>query len=129
MRRELLVAVGLAAGLTVVAVIGAALQWWWLVAAAVMILLSATFLAAVDADRRVRSLRPFVKQTVNQAAGETAQEQAPSLTDADVIGAVQVLQAQYTGRMDRMQASLEHAVARLRAEGETGQPGGPDDQA
>ncbi|QDO87111.1 hypothetical protein FNH13_01210 [Ornithinimicrobium ciconiae] len=129
MRRELLVAVALAAGLTVVAVIGAALQWWWLVVAAVMVLLSATFLAAVDADRRVRALRPFVKQAVHQAAGETVQEQAPGLTATDVIGAVQVLQAQYTGRMDRMQASLEHAVAQLRAEGETGQSIAPDDQA
>lgn len=118
MRRELLAAVALAAVLTVVAVVGAALQWWWLVTAAAMTLLSATFLVAADSDRRARTLRPFVRKTVTAVAGAQTQEQGPRLAEADVIGAVQVLQAQYTGRLDRMQESLDQAVAHLRAEGD-----------
>lgn len=129
MKRELLAGVTLAAGLTAVAVVGAALEWWWLVTTAAMLLLSAAFLAAVDADRRVRALRPFIKQTVRQAAGETTQEQAPPLSDADVIGAVQLLQAQYTGRLDRMQESVDQAVAHLRAEGEATRSGSRDSRA
>lgn len=131
MRRELLAAVALAAVLTVVAVVGTALQWWWLVTAAAMTLLSATFLVAADGDRRVRALRPFVRKTLAAVSGVQTQEQvqAPRLAEADVIGAVQVLQAQYTGRLDRMQESLDQAVAHLRAEGEAPQPAATDETA
>lgn len=129
MRKELLVAVLLAAGLTGVAVVGAVIEWWWLVTAAAMMLLSATLLAAIDADRRVRALRPFIRQTVRQVAGEQVQEQAPQLSDADVTGAVQVLQAQYTGRLDRMQEALDQALARLAPEGDAAPPPAPDTRA
>lgn len=130
MKKALLVAAALAALLTVTAIVGAALQWWWLVTAAGMTLLSATFLAAFDSDRRVRALRPFVKQTVSTvAAGDVGSVQAPRLAEVDVVGAVQLLQAQYTGRLDRMQESVDQAVAHLRAEGDAARSSATDQSA
>lgn len=120
MKKLLLAGAGIALVLTALAVIGALLQWWWLVAAAAMILLSAAFLTALDADRRVRDLRPFVRQVASGIGSDAthAEQVPPQLAEADIVGAVRVLQAQYTGRLDRMQASLEQAAALLHAEGE-----------
>ncbi|NLG22396.1 MAG: hypothetical protein GX555_13315 [Actinomycetales bacterium] len=121
MRSVLLVGAGVAAGLTVLAIIGAVLEWWWLPTAAAMLLLSGAFLAAIDSDRRVRSLRAQVRREVRRAGGVSHKAAgpthvAPPVTDLDVTGAVQLLQAQYTGRLDRMQEALDQAVAQLRAE-------------
>lgn len=107
MRTQLLLVVGvvLAGGLSLLAVVGAVLQWWWLVVLAVMALLSATFLVALDADRRVRALRPYVRAQV--ASIDTSQGRTGP-TQEDLVGTVRVLQAQYTGRLDRLQLSLIH---------------------
>lgn len=121
MRSVLLVGAGVAAGLTVLAIIGAVMEWWWLLTAAAMLLLSGAFLAAIDSDRRVRSLRAQVRREVRRAGGVSHKASgpthvAPPVSDLDVTGAVQLLQAQYTGRLDRMQEALDQAVAQLRAE-------------
>lgn len=116
--KVMLAGVALAGVLTVLAVVGAVLQWWWLVAAAPMVLLSAVLVVALDTDRRVRALRGYIRAEVG--SGGPMVEAAPPVTDADVIGAVRVLQAQYTGRLDRMQTSVDRALAHLRdSQGET----------
>lgn len=119
----------LAGVLTVVAVVGALQQWWWLVVAAAMLLLSAVLVVAVDADRRVRGLRPYIRAEVARGGGGalTAAATPPPVTDADITGAVRVLQAQYTGRLDRMQTSVEETLAQLRAQAE-GTPAHRGDQ-
>lgn len=134
MRSKLLLAAGVAVAtaLSATAVVGALLEWWWLVVAAAMTLLSAGFLAALDADRRVRALRPYIRGEVGRGvlrgrAGQPVTE-APPVSDIDVIGAVRVLQAQYTGRLDRMQESIDQAVAVVRAEGRAAPPGGHADE-
>src|SRR5690606_10798990 len=134
---KLLLAAGvaIATAFSAAAVVGALLEWWWLVVAAAMTLLSAVFLAALDADRRVRALRPYIRGEVGRGtlrgrAGQPVTE-APPVSDIDVIGAVRVLQAQYTGRLDRMQESIDQAVAIVRAEGHAAPPPGghADEQA
>ena len=111
MRTRLLHVLGLAltGGLTLVAVVGAVLQWWWLVVLAVMVLVSATFLVALDADRRVRELRSYVRTqvaSIDTSGGRSAPSQE------DVVGTVRALQAQYTGRLDRLQDTLEASLRR-----------------
>lgn len=94
-------------GLIVLAVLGAALEWWWLVVLAVMTLLTAVLLVALDTDRRVRELRSFVKAqvaTIDTTGGRAAPSQE------DVVGTVRALQAQYTGRLDRLQDTLEASI-------------------
>src|SRR5690606_2305471 len=68
-RSKLLLAAGvaIATALSATAVVGALLEWWWLVVAAAMTLLSAGFLAALDADRRVRALRPYIRGEVGRS--------------------------------------------------------------
>lgn len=104
----ILAGAGAAGVLTAVAVVAAALQWWWVVVLAGMLLLSAGLLAALDADRRVRELRTFVREEV-AAIDTTGGRAAPSTED--VVGTVRVLQAQYTGRLDRLQDTVEQALA------------------
>lgn len=108
--QPLLLAGAAAAGvLTVVAVIGAALEWWWLTVLPAMLLVSAALLAALDADRRVRELRNFVREEF-AAIDPTPSRAAP--TTEDVVGTVRALQAQYTGRLDRLQDAVEQALRR-----------------
>lgn len=97
--------------LTVLAVVGAALGWWWLVVLCAMALLSAVLLVAIDADRRVRELRAFVRKEI--ADIDTTGGRAAPTTD-DVVGTVRVLQAQYTSRLDRLQDAVEDALRQRR---------------
>lgn len=118
MRSKILLAgvVG-AFGLTVLAVVAAAQSLWWLVTACVMALLSAIFAVVLDANRKTRYLRTQLRaeaSRIRQESGVTRAEPVdpipPTITEFDVVGAVQVLQAQYVGRMDRMQQTLDRAV-------------------
>lgn len=71
-------------------------------------------LLQVDTWRRVRGIRRFVRDEIRRgAATAPALPTAPAVTAEDVTGAVRVMQAQYTGRMDRMQTSLDEALASL----------------
>lgn len=131
--KYLLAGAGVAAALSVVGLVGAVLELWWLVVLAGMALLSGTFLAALDADRRVRSLRPYIRGEVVRSsrapkAPKPAAAQTPAVSEVDIVGAVKVLQAQYVGRMDRMQTSLDEAVSLVRAERQDA-PARPDQQA
>jgi hypothetical protein len=128
-KKYVLAGAGVAAVLTVLAVLGALLQWWWLVVAAAMILLSLVLLVGLDADRRVRALRAFIHQEISRVAGPAPDRVAPPVADADVVGAVRVLQAQYTGRLDRMQESIDRATALPGAQGpDSGGPTRPSDE-
>ncbi|GGK73602.1 hypothetical protein [Ornithinimicrobium pekingense] len=108
-QKLLLAGAGASGVLTVVAVVAAVLHWWWLVVLAGMLLVSAALLVALDADRRVRELRTFVRAQV-AAIDTTGGRAAPSTED--VVGTVRVLQAQYTGRLDRLQDTVEQALRR-----------------
>ncbi|WP_022923497.1 hypothetical protein [Serinicoccus marinus] len=114
--------VGSAAGiaLALVLVLGVALELPVLAAAAGGLLGAAILAVQLDSWRRVRSMRNYLRDEIRRAAGSgqgsaaspvPVQQAAP----ADVLGAVQVLQAQYTGRLDRMQVTLDEALARLAA--------------
>lgn len=134
MRSVLLAGAMVAAVLTALGVVGAVLEIWWLVVGAALVLLSLTLLAAIDADRRVRALRAFIRQEVRRTGkvsvkNPTPAAPAPPVTEADLTGAVQLLQAQYVGRLDRMQGALDQAVARLRTEGPVAQPTAKNEQA
>lgn len=109
MRLQVLHVVGLGGGaaLILLAVLGAATGWWWLVVLSVMLLLTAILLVALDADRRVRELRSFVKAQV-ASIDTTGGRAAPS--QEDVVGTVRALQAQYTGRLDRLQDTVEASI-------------------
>lgn len=106
MRRHKLMVLGAAAGggLSLLAVLGAALGWWWLTVLAAMLLVTAVLLAAIDTDRRVRELRSFVRTQVS-AIDTTGGRAGPAAED--VVGTVRALQAQYTGRLDRLHDTLE----------------------
>ncbi|GAA1149568.1 hypothetical protein [Ornithinicoccus hortensis] len=119
--KYLLAGAGVAAVLSIIGLVGSLLELWWLVVLAGMALLSATLLVALDADRRVRSLRPYIRGEVVRSsrapkAPKPAATQSPAVSEVDIVGAVKVLQAQYVGRMDRLQTSLDEAVALVRDE-------------
>lgn len=108
--------IGLVLGLGVV--VGTALEAWVLVAAAGSVLGAAILLVQVDTWRRTRSLRNFVRDQLRRGVPVTGvpaapAAPAPAATQEDVIGAVRMMQAQYTGRLDRMQRSLEEALSQL----------------
>jgi hypothetical protein len=120
----------IAGALTVLATVAALAELWWLTVLAAMTLLAGAFLLALDADRRVRSFPEFsadlARRTV--ASYKPPKQPAPVVvaapaTEQDVLGAVRVLQAQYVGRLDRLQTSLEQELGRLRAHA-ADQPGG-----
>lgn len=108
-----LVQVGLlgVALVVLLAVVAAAQGWWWLVVLCGMLMLTAILAVALDADRRVRELRAFVRAQI-AALDTTGGRGAPS--EEDVVGAVRLLQAQYTGRLDRLQDSIEALIAQGR---------------
>jgi hypothetical protein len=145
--RALSIGALVAAILTAVAVLAATRENWTMVVAAGMALLSGCFLVAVDCDRRVRALRRQVKSLAGQRRGHRGgktvtgivtgadveasdalppayQEPVP-VTAPDVVGAVRVLQAQYVGRLDRMQRSLERALGQLETRATSAEPALP----
>lgn len=124
-QRLLLLGAAVGAGLTLLALVGVLLGWWWLVVLAAMALLSAVLLAVLDADRRVRELRAFVRKeiaAIDTTVARAAKAQKPvseapaeekaawTPTQEDVVGTVRALQAQYTGRLDRLQDAVEAAL-------------------
>ncbi|WP_420113853.1 hypothetical protein [Pseudactinotalea sp.] len=121
----MLTGVALSAAMTAVAVVAAMLQWWWLLTLAAMVLLSGAFLFALDADRRVRSLPTWATELARRTVASHKPPKPPKppapvvvaapATEQDVLGAVRVLQAQYIGRLDRLQTSIEHELELLRA--------------
>lgn len=117
MRAKQLLILGAAGAvlLSLVAVLAAVFELWWLLAAAVMLLGSASFLTALDASRRVSALRAHTGKELKRIRSEIAATPVVTTpaTAQDVTGTVRVLQAQYTARLDRMHAAIEHAVGFL----------------
>lgn len=111
-QRVLLLGAALAGLLSLVAVVGAVGQRWWLVVLAGTVLLSAVLLVALDADRRVRETRRFLHRELRRLDGSGAPPGPPAPSADDVVGTVRALQAQYTGRLDRLQDSVEQVLRR-----------------
>ncbi|WP_298752055.1 hypothetical protein [uncultured Serinicoccus sp.] len=106
--------VGSALGLVlaVVLVIGAAIDSPVLAALAGGLLGTAVLAVQLDSWRRVRSLRTYLRDEIRASRAPAQPTAAAGPSEADLLGAVQLLQAQYTGRLDRMQAALDDALAR-----------------
>lgn len=118
--RKLLVglaALGLPALLTVVT---AVLNHPWLPEVGLAVLLMMIGALLLDTNKRARSrygARPLASP---QAA-------VPATNQEDLLGVIRLLQAQYVGRLDRAQDSLELATAALLSASERGLK--PDDPA
>src|SRR5690625_3228639 len=67
-----------------------------------------------DVERAVDAITERIQAAEN--ALERPPVRAGAATHEDLIGTVRVIQAQYEGRLDRAQASLDEAVRALRAE-------------
>lgn len=111
--KKLLLVGAIGAGvLSVMAVVAAATEVWWLLAFALTVLLSAGFIAALDADRRVISLQRTTAKDLKRVRAEIAARPKGSAeaSEQNILGSVRLLQAQYTGRLDRMQTSIENSL-------------------
>ncbi len=102
-------AVVCAVGLGALVVLGAVLHWTWLVALAGAFLGAAVLGLVADTNRRVRRLERRFEKRRDSAPDEPVT--VPPVTPADVLGTVRLLQAQYTGRLDRLQGTVERLVA------------------
>lgn len=115
-----------------------ALEQWTLATALGAALVSTTLLVAADANRQARLVRRKLLKLARTGLGtretedrepepelgDVAEDEVPIQTGrADMLGAVRVLQAQYTARLDHLQASLDEAVAQLRSAGDRGAGG------
>lgn len=108
--------------LSAVVIAGAAWQVWWLLAAGLATFLSLILIVALDVDRRVRRMRPLAhrlgarerpRRPGATSTSTSASVSASATTEFDVIGTVRLLQAQYVGRLDRMQSTLDRALTEL----------------
>ncbi|MBM6402942.1 hypothetical protein JQN72_01605 [Phycicoccus sp. CSK15P-2] len=96
--------------LGLVFVVGVAVGAPWLAALAGAGLGLAVLVLLADTNRRVRRL-----QTVIARGGlPDAPPATTEVTEADVLGTVRLLQAQYTGRLDRLQHAVEELAAASR---------------
>lgn len=69
-------------------------------------------------ERKVRRLGAAARKVTAAPAppkASPAQETAPATSPADLVGAIRLIQAQYVGRLDRAQATLEAAAEELSA--------------
>ncbi|GAA4875838.1 hypothetical protein [Serinicoccus chungangensis] len=110
--------VGTALGLVLagVLVLGVAVDSPVLAALAGGLLGVAVLAVALDSWRRVRSLRTYLRDEIRASRAPAPPTVAAGPSESDLLGAVQLLQAQYTGRLDRMQAALDDALARAGAQ-------------
>lgn len=111
--------------LAVLVVVGTALEQWVLVALGGSGFAAAVLLVQLDTWRRTRSMRNFLRDEIRRSAGDpgarrpldrAASAVPPPVTQEDVLGTVRLMQAQYTGRLDRLQGALDDALSRLAAE-------------
>lgn len=119
-RVVLLSGVLLSAAMGLLAVIGVWAEQWVLVTLAGAVMAGTILLVQLDTWRRTRVMRNFLRDEIRQRSGGpglarsmTALDSAPAPTQDDVLGAVRLLQAQYTGRLDRLQAAVEQALAQV----------------
>ncbi|WP_143553961.1 hypothetical protein [Serinicoccus sp. CUA-874] len=111
-----MVAAGVGLLLALLVVLGVALDSPSLTAAAAGLLGAAILTVQVDTWRRIRTQRTMLRDEIRRAVGHgfagDPGPARPAVRHEDVVGAVQVMQAQYTGRLDRMQRMLEDALPR-----------------
>lgn len=116
-RNLLLAGVLVALVLGALIVVGTALEQWVVAALGVAGLLAAIFAVQLDSWRRLRAFRALLRKELRASGGDGETTFLPSglstVTHDDVVGAVRLMQAQYTGRLDRMQTTLERALAEL----------------
>lgn len=110
--RVLLLGAASAGLLSLVAVVGSVAERWWLVVAVGAVLLSGVLLVALDADRRVRETRRFLHRELRRIEAGGGPQGPPAPTADDVVGTVRALQAQYTGRLDRLQDAVDEVLRR-----------------
>ncbi|WP_151523737.1 hypothetical protein [Serinicoccus kebangsaanensis] len=120
--RLVLAAGALVAGLlTLLLVVGTWQEQWVLVSLAAGVFGALILVVQVDTWRRTRTLRNYLRDEIRRSGAQPVvapapsapRHRAPAPTQDDVLGVVRVMQAQYTGRLDRMQTTLEHALAQL----------------
>lgn len=87
-----------------------------LLAAVALLVLNATVVLR-RTEQQVRRNRSAIRErTTHVPRAKELKPPAssqPAMTTADLIGTIRLLQAQYVGRLDRAQAALDAAVARL----------------
>lgn len=120
MSTRLVPIVGAAVGLflALLVVLGVALDIPLLTATAAALLGVAILTVQGDSWRRIRAQRNFLRdeiRRIGQVSAPLAGQVAPPVQQEDILGAVRLLQAQYTGRLDRMQRTLEDALADVAA--------------
>ena len=108
----LLLGAGVGAVLTAAATAAALTGLWWLVVLAGMALLSLVLLVALDIVRRVRETRRFLQGELRRLEADGGSQGPPAPTADDVVGTVRALQAQYTGRLDRLQDAVDEVLGR-----------------
>lgn len=106
--RKFLLGLGALTALALLAVVTAVLEHPWLPTASLAVLLMLVGATALDTNKRTRSRygsRPMAAPASS----------APATTEEDLLGTIRLLQAQYVGRLDRAQDSLELATTALLA--------------
>ncbi|HRW01005.1 MAG TPA: hypothetical protein P5314_04435 [Tetrasphaera sp.] len=117
------VLMGLAAlgGLGALAFIGAIASWWWLAVAGLAAMLGVIGVVALNTNLLVRAQRSDAAKLRSAVAGGPRSAQGSAQPgEHDLTGTIRLLQAQYVGRLDRAQSSLERATADLEARIGTG---------
>ena len=108
----LLLGAGVGAVLTAAATAAALTGLWWLVVLAGMALLSLVLLVALDIVRRVRETRRFLHGELRRLNEGSGAPVGSAATAEDVVGTVRALQAEYTGRLDRLQDAVDEVLRR-----------------
>lgn len=106
------VGAGVAGLLSLAATLAAVAGLWWVVVLVVTLLAAATLVVALDADRRIRETRRFLHRELGRLEVAGAQQGRAAPTTEDVVGTVRAIQAQYTGRLDRLQDAVEEVLRR-----------------
>lgn len=105
---KFLLGLGALTALALLTVVTAVLGHPWLPTASLAILLMLVGAIELDTNRRTRSRYGSRPMAVPAAS-------APATTEEDLLGTIRLLQAQYVGRLDRAQDSLELATTALLA--------------
>ncbi len=104
--------------LGLLAFVGALLHWDWLIVLGLAGMLGLLGVVVLNTNTLVRSHRLAWDKSVRLGGGAagpvlaTGPVGAPA-SEKDLTGALRLLQAQYVGRLDRAQTTLERAAARL----------------
>ncbi|CCI54878.1 hypothetical protein [Nostocoides jenkinsii] len=128
--KRVLAGLGGLGGLGLLAFIGALAHWWWLVVLAIAAMLGLLGVIALNTNTLVRSHRTAWDRSVRTGGASapllTSGVVSAPATEKDLTGALRLLQAQYVGRLDRAQTTLERAAAKLDAAGAGPGPATPD---